>query len=106
MAQKELFDTFTFMEQNNLTPREFGLKIANARGTLQVTGFGKRRRGTDTKIDFTEFYQYGKWMKIDDIDYNAELLKILFTIESKKYLRKYYSKSHRRIFNKKNLIKL
>jgi len=75
MAQKELFDTFTFMEQNSLTPREFGLKIANARGTLQVTGFGKRRRGTDTKIDFTEFYQYGKWMKIDDIDYNSELLR-------------------------------
>lgn len=75
MAQRELFETFTFMEENNLTPREFGLKIANSRGTLQVTGFGKRRRGIDTKIDFTEFYQYGKWMNISDIEHNAKLLK-------------------------------
>ena len=54
MAPKELFDTFTFMEQTT-TPREFGLKIANARGTLQVTGFGKRRRGQIQKSILRSF---------------------------------------------------
>ena len=45
----------TFMEQNNLTPREFGLKIANARGTLQVTGFGKDVEGQIQKSILRSF---------------------------------------------------
>ncbi len=77
MAQTELFDTFTFMEENNLTPRDFGLKIANSRGTLQVTGYGKRRSGAPVEVDFTKFYQYGKWMSIKHIEHNAKTLKKL-----------------------------
>ena len=76
-AQTELFDTFTFMEENTLTPRKFGLKIANSRGSLQVTGYGKRRSGAPIQVDFTRFYQYGKWMRLEHIDHNAKTLKKL-----------------------------
>jgi hypothetical protein len=85
MAQAELFDTFSFMEENNLTPRDFGLKIANSRGTLQVTGLGKRRTAKNAQVDFTEFSQYGKWMKLDKVKHNAELLKgLIYKLKDEK----------------------
>jgi hypothetical protein len=80
-AQAELFETFDYMGKENLTPRDFGLKIANSKGSLQVTGFGKRRTADKRQLDFTNFYMYGKYIKLDKdiLKHNSLALKDLIS---------------------------
>ena len=52
-AQNEMFELFENMELLKKRPYDFGMRVANSQGKLEVTSLGKRRYTEKVKLNFS-----------------------------------------------------